>query len=47
MVPDESEELKQAKREYAAQEKAFQSMLNFNIEQAYGMNRNPVEELDE
>lgn len=44
MAQSESEELQKAKREYIAQEKAFQSMLNFNIEQAYGMQQEPAEE---
>ena len=44
---DESEELLRAKREYEAQERAFQKMLNFNIEQAYGMSTAPAEEIDE
>ena len=37
----EDEELAQRRREYIAQERAFQSMMNFNAEQAYGMTPTP------
>ena len=43
----ESAEQIKARREYIEQEKAFQSMMNFNIEQAYGMSGEPLEEISE
>ena len=43
----ESEELERARREYMEQEKAFQMIMNYNAEQAYGMNDKPAEEISE
>lgn len=40
------EELTRAQRDYIARERAFESMMNYNIEQAYGMQQMPTEELE-
>lgn len=44
MTQSENEEQKKARAAYIAQERAFQDMLNFNAEQAYGIADTPKEE---
>lgn len=43
---DGSEELEKAQRDYIARERAFEGMMNFNIEQAYDMHPIQPEEYE-